>query len=372
MMITGLFNYFRLFLRRARGSRAHGSSRFQNRRPDRTRHDPDAVWDAADSRARAARKAEIFLPLRHLSLSKCTIFRFSHVVAPFGSNREVTDAVRWQVREAMAQAVFEGRSIDNSIIGFAELIVRCGLLEGSGGEPGRLVTPEKAVELAEAYYRQRRKLKEALAAGSPESERIELSKEVYASEKAILQLFDTLRELYVALERGGGRQGFQLDPLSGVRDLFVRREEQLDELKRLNAFEEAYITRREKPAAAASSNGAVKNEDAASALPLDAALKLIQAMSKANGSGAPPPAAPQAPEEPPAPARRRVAQRAFKGNGDFSAQDKDRLIELIYGCQAANVELEKEYEALEAMVYTKPHEVAVILSSGVDDQVFYR
>ena len=64
-------------------------------------------------------------------------------------------------------------------------------------------------------------------------------------------------------------------------------------------------------------------------------------------------------------------RRPLRLDGDFSIRDKERLIQLIYTCEGSGVKFDRDYETLEAMVYKKPQQVAMLLAEKLDDPVFY-
>src|SRR6185369_7601951 len=142
-----------------------------------------------------------------LTFPKRNIYDFCHLISPFELDGDGKDRLRWHIRDAMRQAIFDKRSSDENILCFAELIVLCGF-NGSAREWQRVVSPKEAVELAERYYKRTTRWRKATDSDRPEEERINFSKDVYESENRIFSLFQGLRDLYAkALRAPAGPMG---------------------------------------------------------------------------------------------------------------------------------------------------------------------
>jgi hypothetical protein len=368
-----------------------------------------------------------------LSFPKRTIYDFCHLLPPFEDDPDRLDRMRWQVKEAMRLAIFDRSSADESIIGFANLIVLCGF-NARLESPQALVEPLEAVELAEKYYRRSLAWKSAMEAGRPEDERINLSKAVYSSENAILSVFSGLRALYVyaaspkpepepepepvepvpppkaetdvplpdpAVAQNGagdpaaGQNGaadptasengtvepeekheptaeelLKLELISSPARLFEYREEKYLELKQKSRFEDAYVTYKEK-LPERTSDDRHRGDEGRGGFSMDAMLQFAQAMSLINGGGArmTVPAGDAASADTGPPPIKKI-QRKLRTDG-FTIKDKERLIEIIYSCEANGTRFDRDYETMEAMVYRKPHQVVMMLAEKVEDPVLF-
>jgi hypothetical protein len=404
-----------------------------------------------------------------LSHSKRTIFDFAHILPPFDTDLEGSNRRRWQLKEAMRQAVLEKASEDESIISFAALIVLCGFCEDMA-DPAYVIEPIKAVEFAEKYYKRTILWKKAVEAGKPEDERINLSKAVYAAENTILSALLNNRTLYdrvgnppppsppppaeePALEEGpsaeasdlagsttaAGKNGAAVEespsiwtdpsagtetesgdletpgeadagaaetggtgagePASGAepeaavdgstgaesepapepeapppprfpdtRSLYAYRERMFVELKLRNVFEEAYISYKEKATERVGDDK--PRDDKGGGFSMEAMMQLVAAMGMFQGGVRPAAVDSGATADAqPAPVKRLPA-RKLRTDG-FTVEDKDKLIRLIYSCEAAGTKFDRDAETLEAMVYRKPHQVVQILAEKVEDPILF-
>jgi len=362
-----------------------------------------------------------------LSFPKRSIFDFTHLIPPYDVDNEVSDRTRWQIKEAMRDAIAERRSADESIISFAELIVLCGF-DGTE-DPRRMLEPSEAIELAEKYYKRSVAWKAATDAGRPEAERINLSKDVYASENSIFRYFLNLRSAFSRLVKDGSSGELQeselLDPelpgaesaesaekveadASGngtgegagaeaeaeapaaengavhppaseppVRDpeqLYAHRRDRFCEFKLTNRFEEAYIAYREKVVERVerpSDDRPVERvvSGGGGGVSLDVLLQFMQAMNLAQGGGGKQQVLPADSAAAVEPAKKLA--RKLRTDADFTVKDKERLIQVIYSCEAQGLKFDRDFETLEAMVYRKPSQVILTLSEKIDDPVFY-
>jgi hypothetical protein len=345
-----------------------------------------------------------------MSFPRRLIFDYVHLVPPLGIDLPDADRFREQVRESLREGIGERRSAEEAIQSFAELLLLCGLAEGSEGDPPML-DPLEAVEAAEVYYKRITLWQKAVKDGAEEHERIKLSKAVYASEHQVFGYLDRLRGLFsrpasaaapppgppaplngngvaAGEEHAGSAEaenGVEAEdgveshvaaprmPVSRTpRELFESRMEAFRRLRDCHAIEEAYITYKEKtpppPPPPVERERYHEEPRRSGGLEVEGLVQLFQAMSLLQGGARPQVLDGDKKGEP----EKKTVLRQFKADGDFDVKDKERLLQLLAHCEAGKVKFEKDYETLEALVYRKPHQVVLTLAAQLDDPVFYK